>query len=112
MAFSAIKLRNVLDCSSENIGSNNGWKTFGFLEIIFIIFRLFHCYPVVLLGVISLALLRVSKRLTVGRSAEGEIRARLSISLPGSEAAGVSSLGWCSFGSQQVENGHGSRNAL
>ena len=37
--------------SSENIGSSNRSKAmWGFVDIIFIVFRLFHCYPVVLLG--------------------------------------------------------------
>ena len=40
----------------------------------------------------ALVLLRVSKRLTMGRSAEGEIKACRLVSLR-SEAAGVSSLG-------------------
>ena len=44
-------------------------------------------------GVISLALPRVSKRLTMGRSAEGEIKHACRLVSLQSEAAGVSSLG-------------------
>ena len=44
-------------------------------------------------GVISLALPRVSKRLTMGRSAEGEIKHACRLVSLRSEAAGVTSLG-------------------
>ena len=51
----AIKLRNVLDCQAKILEAvmdrrQCGVRRLGFVDIIFIIFRLFHCYPVVLLG--------------------------------------------------------------
>ena len=46
----AIKLRNVLDCQAKILEAVMDRTHVGFVDIIFIIFRLFHCYPVVLLG--------------------------------------------------------------
>ena len=46
----AIKLRNVLDCQAKILEAVMDRRHVGFVDIIFIIFRLFHCYPVVLLG--------------------------------------------------------------
>jgi hypothetical protein len=47
----AIKLRNVLDCQAKILEAvMDRRQCGGFVDIIFIVFRLFHCYPVVLLG--------------------------------------------------------------
>jgi hypothetical protein len=70
----AIKLRNVLDCQAKILEEVIDRKGGSF-------------------GVISLALPRVSKRLTMGRSAEGEIKHACRLVSLRSEAAGVTSLG-------------------
>ena len=69
----AIKLRNVLDCQAKILEAVMDRRQCGAVDIIFIMFRLFHCYVVVFWAT-SLVLPRVSKRLTMGRSAEGEIK--------------------------------------
>jgi len=48
---SAIRLRNVLDCQAKILEAVMNRMHVGFVDIIFIIFRLFHCYPAVLLYV-------------------------------------------------------------
>ena len=63
--------------SSEKIGSSNGWKTCGFVDIIFIIFRLFHCYT----GHLTSFALRVKTAYNRSFGGRGN-KARLSISFP------------------------------
>ena len=75
--------------SSEKIGSSNRWKTCGFVDTIFIIFRLFHCYT----GHLTSFALRVKTAYNRSFGGRGN-KARLSISFPAeSEAARLSSLG-------------------
>ena len=70
----AIKLRNVLDCQVKNIGSSNGSKAmWGSSDIRFIIFRLFIAIQWFFWGHLTCFASRV-KGLTMGRSAEGEIK--------------------------------------
>ena len=74
-----IKLRNVLDCQAKILEAVMDQRQSGSrlhnihnIEIVSLL-------PSGSFEVISLALPRVSKRLTMGRSAEGQIKARLPI---------------------------------
>ena len=88
----AIKLRNVLDCQAKILEAVTDRRQCGVRRHKFIMFRLFHCYVVVFLGHLT-SFARVSKRLTMGRSAEGEIKHACRLVSLRSEAAGVTSLG-------------------
>ena len=85
----AIKLRNVLDCQAKILGAVVDRTHVMFVDIIFIIFRLFHCYT----GHLTSFALRVKTAYNRSFGGRGN-KARLSISFPAeSEAARLSSLG-------------------